>query len=83
MNNEHEDNHDERICLACSVAGCECDETISGCEGDVSDQAYAQQCIERTYAAYRDALDAPVRDADLLALSRRAYVNATKYQLSL
>jgi hypothetical protein len=27
-------DHDERICLACSVAGCECDETISGCEYD-------------------------------------------------
>jgi hypothetical protein len=25
---------DERICLACSVAGCECDEVISGCEYD-------------------------------------------------
>jgi hypothetical protein len=29
-----EPNEDERVCLACSVAGCECDETISGCESD-------------------------------------------------
>lgn len=27
-------DHDERTCLACSVAGCECDEVISGCEYD-------------------------------------------------
>lgn len=24
----------ERVCLACGVAGCECDEVISGCEED-------------------------------------------------
>ena len=30
-------DHDERICLACSVAGCECDEVISGCESDVNE----------------------------------------------
>jgi hypothetical protein len=30
-------DHDERICLACSVAGCECDEVISGCEPDVNE----------------------------------------------
>ena len=29
-----EPNEEERICLACSVAGCECDEVISGCEYD-------------------------------------------------
>jgi hypothetical protein len=29
-----EPNEDERICLACSVAGCECDAVISGCESD-------------------------------------------------
>jgi hypothetical protein len=29
-----EPNEVERICLACSVAGCECDAVISGCESD-------------------------------------------------
>jgi hypothetical protein len=28
------ENENERICFACSVAGCECDEVISGCEYD-------------------------------------------------
>ena len=29
-----ESDENERICLACSVAGCDCDEVISGCESD-------------------------------------------------
>ena len=28
------ENQDERICMACSVAGCECDAAIIGCEDD-------------------------------------------------
>jgi len=31
---DYEENENERICLACSVAGCECDEFISGCESE-------------------------------------------------
>jgi hypothetical protein len=31
---DYDENENERICLACSVAGCECDEVISGCEYD-------------------------------------------------
>ena len=29
---DYETNEEERICIACSVAGCECDESVSGCE---------------------------------------------------
>lgn len=71
---DYEENENERICLACSVAGCECDEIISGCE---SEHDAAQACVEKTYALYREALDRMPRVYDdILARARTAYIDA-------
>jgi hypothetical protein len=68
-------DHDERICLSCSVAGCDCDEFISGCESEQDDkQAY----VEKTYEAYRALLDrVPRVYDDALARARKAYTDAS------
>lgn len=65
---------DERICLACSVAGCDCDEFISGCESELDlNQAY----VEKKYALYRALLDRVPRVYDAaLDRARSDYTNA-------
>lgn len=68
-------DYDERICLACSVAGCDCDEIISGCENE---QDLNQAHVEKTYAIYRDLLDrVPRVYDDALARARKAYTDAS------
>ena len=65
----------ERICLACSVAGCECDEFISGCESELD---LVQVYVEKTYAIYRALLDrVPRVYDDALARARKDYVDAS------
>lgn len=68
-------DHDERICLACSVAGCDCDEFISGCESELDlNQAY----VEKTYTLYRELLDrVPRVYDDALARARKTYIDAS------
>jgi hypothetical protein len=77
---EYEENENEGICLACSVAGCDCDEVISGCESEqeaARDHALAQ--VEKTYTAYRACLDVDVRDyaCPNLIAARQAYLGAS------
>lgn len=68
-------DHDERICLACSVAGCECDEFISGCESELD---LNQRMVEKKYALYRELLDrVPRVYDDALARARKVYINAS------
>lgn len=67
-------DHDERICLACSVAGCECDAVISGCE---SEEDLKQAYVEKTYTLYRELLDrVPRVYDDALARARKNYSDA-------
>ena len=68
-------DHDERICLACSVAGCDCDEFISGCESELD---LIQAYVEKKYEIYRALLDREPRVYDdALARARKNYRDAS------
>ena len=77
---DYKENENERICLACSVAGCECDEVISGCDNELElERSHALAQVENTYAAYRACLDVDVRDyaCPNLVAARQAYLGAS------